>query len=74
MTTTSGPTRLGGDDVETVRIGVDTPALPAWRQLCGIGDTGALLVRPDHHVAWRARAIDESSGLARALDVVAARS
>lgn len=24
-----------------------------WLDVCGIGDTGALLVRPDNHVAWR---------------------
>jgi len=24
-----------------------------WQALCGIGDGGALLVRPDNHVAWR---------------------
>ena len=25
-----------------------------WRALCGLGTDGALLVRPDQHVAWRA--------------------
>ncbi|MFW2332747.1 FAD-dependent monooxygenase [Ilumatobacter sp.] len=57
-------------DVVTVRIGVDTPVLDAWRDLCELEETGALLVRPDHHVAWRARSIDQASDLARAIDVV----
>lgn len=57
-------------DVVTVRVGVDTPDLDAWRKLCELDEAGALLVRPDHHVAWRARSVEESSGLARALDVI----
>jgi 2,4-dichlorophenol 6-monooxygenase len=64
---------LGAADVVTVRIGVDTPALDPWRLLCGVDDTGALLVRPDHHVAWRARNAAASPELGRALDVVAGR-
>ena len=56
-----------------VRIGVDTPPLDAWRQLCELGPTGALLVRPDHHVAWRASSIDGSAALAEALAVVSGR-
>ena len=57
-------------DVATVRVGVDTPELAAWRELCEVGPTGALLVRPDQHVAWRARTIDKCSGLAQALEVI----
>ncbi|MEQ8842700.1 MAG: hypothetical protein RIB98_17090 [Acidimicrobiales bacterium] len=57
-------------EVATVKVGVDTPELDAWRTLCELGPTGALLVRPDHHVAWRARSVEESSDLARALDAV----
>jgi 2,4-dichlorophenol 6-monooxygenase len=26
-----------------------------WREQSGVGDDGAVLVRPDHHVAWRSR-------------------
>ena len=26
-----------------------------WPQLSGVGDTGAVLVRPDGHVAWRCK-------------------
>jgi 2-polyprenyl-6-methoxyphenol hydroxylase-like FAD-dependent oxidoreductase len=29
------------------------PDLPRWLELAGIGPDGALLVRPDQHVAWR---------------------
>ncbi len=61
---------LDDADVVAVRIGVDTPELDAWRNVCEVEETGALLVRPDHHVAWRARSLDESSGLARAIAVV----
>ena len=64
---------LGTADVSTVRVGVDTPALDSWRQACDVDDTGALLVRPDHHVAWRARSIEHSTKLGHALDVVAGR-
>lgn len=64
---------LGAADVSTVRVGVDTPALDSWRLLCDVDDSGALLVRPDHHVAWRARSIEHSTELGHALDVVAGR-
>ena len=65
---------LGTADVATVRVGVDTPALEAWRTVCDVADSGALLVRPDHHVAWRAHASTQLPGLAEALAVVAGRS
>jgi hypothetical protein len=65
---------LGAADVATVRVGVDTPALDSWRQVCGVDDTGAILVRPDHHVAWRAGDSALAPGLGQALDVVAGRS
>jgi 2,4-dichlorophenol 6-monooxygenase len=65
---------LGAADATTVRVGVDTPALESWRLLCDVDETGALLVRPDHHVAWRARNIARSPELGHALDVVAGRS
>ena len=64
---------LGPAEVETVRIGVQTPELDSWRRLCGVGETGALLVRPDQHVAWRARSVEESPDLAHALSTLTAR-
>jgi 2-polyprenyl-6-methoxyphenol hydroxylase-like FAD-dependent oxidoreductase len=63
----------GSADVATVRVGVDTPALDSWRKVCDVGESGALLVRPDHHVAWRAHTSAQAPGLARALDVIAGR-
>lgn len=64
---------LGAADVSTVRVGVDTTPLDSWRQVCDVDETGALLVRPDHHVGWRARNVARSPELARAVDVVAGR-
>ncbi len=62
---------LGTADVARVRVGVDTPALESWRRVCDVEETGALLVRPDQHVAWRARDADQAPELARALEVIA---
>ena len=64
---------LGTGDVATVRVGVDAPALDSWRTVCSVDEDGALLVRPDHHVAWRARGAAQAPELARALDVTAGR-
>jgi 2,4-dichlorophenol 6-monooxygenase len=44
-----------------VRIQLDVQAPDdGWREVCGIGPGGALLVRPDQHVAWRARSLPEA--------------
>ena len=40
--------------VRLVRLGDDATVGEDWRALCGLGTDGALLVRPDQHVAWRA--------------------
>jgi 2,4-dichlorophenol 6-monooxygenase len=47
-----------------------------WAQLREVGDDGALLVRPDGHVAWRARAsvTDPAAELGSALRIVLDRS
>ena len=45
--------------VEHLRVGVDTSPLDRWREVCGVEPTGALLVRPDQHVAWRGSERDE---------------
>jgi 2,4-dichlorophenol 6-monooxygenase len=42
-----------------------------WAAVSGIGPSGALLVRPDQHVAWRARAASRDAG--RELDAAIAR-
>jgi len=47
-----------------------------WASVCEIGATGALLVRPDQHVAWRVRAAppDPTGALASALRTVLGRA
>ena len=35
------------------RVGVDAPACDVLREICGVGPDGALLVRPDQHIAWK---------------------
>ncbi|MCB1334826.1 MAG: FAD-dependent monooxygenase [Roseivivax sp.] len=46
-----------------------------WARLSEITDTGAILVRPDHHVAWRApRLVDDpAAALRRVLNAVLCR-
>ncbi len=61
---------IPGIPVEQVRVGIDA-TLPdeAWRETCGVGADGALLVRPDQHVAWRATSLPDrpAAELAEAL-------
>ncbi|MFZ9427756.1 MAG: FAD-dependent monooxygenase [Ilumatobacteraceae bacterium] len=45
-----------------VRIGVDCSADDDWRKTCGIGIDGALLVRPDQHVAWKSTRLPTVAG------------
>jgi hypothetical protein len=45
-----------------VRIGVDCSADDDWRKTCGIGIDGALLVRPDQHVAWKSTRLSTVAG------------
>jgi 2-polyprenyl-6-methoxyphenol hydroxylase-like FAD-dependent oxidoreductase len=56
--------------VHHVRLGIDADAGDAWRQRCRLLDRGALLVRPDQHIAWRHDDIpdDPTAELATALD------
>ncbi|MEM9561736.1 MAG: FAD-dependent monooxygenase [Actinomycetota bacterium] len=56
-----------------VRIGDGSPAPAGWQERCGVGSTGALLVRPDQHVAFRAVDVGGADGLASALRTVAGR-
>jgi len=58
--------------VHHLRVGVEV-ALPArWCERFGPGPGGALLVRPDQHVAWRSEVLpnDPTEALAEALDLV----
>ena len=50
----------------------ELPDLDRWLQIAGIDADGALLVRPDQHVAWRARGLvsDPADELARVLRAV----
>ncbi len=41
-----------------LRIGVDIEVDPIWLKVCGLDTGGALLVRPDQHIAWRADSAD----------------
>ncbi|RIL07953.1 MAG: 2,4-dichlorophenol 6-monooxygenase [Proteobacteria bacterium] len=62
--------------LRVVAIGTDVPDSDgAWTALLGIDDDGALLVRPDQHVAWRAlhAAHDAAAALPGALRAVLAR-
>lgn len=45
--------------VRHVRIGVDATADPSWRDVCRLDVDGAVLVRPDQHIAWRAEHVPE---------------
>jgi hypothetical protein len=42
--------------VRHVRLGEETPLPDDWAATCGLGPAGALLVRPDQHIAWRSAA------------------
>ncbi|MDJ0852172.1 MAG: FAD-dependent monooxygenase [Myxococcota bacterium] len=45
----------------------ELPDLPRWLELAGIEASGALLVRPDQHVAWRAPTDADTGALPEAL-------
>ncbi len=44
-----------------IRLGIDATAPDdAWRADCEVGPDGALLVRPDQHIGWRAEGLPDS--------------
>lgn len=52
----SGLSEVFGIDINTVRIGLrceHDDVLGEWEAVREVGDGGAILVRPDRHVAWR---------------------
>ena len=54
-----------GAPIHHVRAGDDFEDLDGgWEHVCGLGPGGALLVRPDQHVAWRASDLPADPGLA----------
>ncbi|MEM9519665.1 MAG: FAD-dependent monooxygenase [Actinomycetota bacterium] len=80
----SRPTLLSFGDHETwanavdegvplahVRVGVDCPTPEGWTEVCTIGESGALLVRPDQHVAFRASDSTRADALPDALRTLA---
>jgi 2,4-dichlorophenol 6-monooxygenase len=61
---------IAGVPVSHVRAGEDfVDAEGHWGEVCGLEPAGALLIRPDQHVAWRARQLpaDPGAGLRAAL-------
>jgi 2,4-dichlorophenol 6-monooxygenase len=60
------------DLVRHVRLGEDSTVDANWPTACGLGVDGALLLRPDQHVAWRADHVpdDPVTALRAAVDVV----
>ncbi len=65
-----------GVSVTVVRINNDaeySDPSGAWAQLSEIGDDGALLVRPDNHVAWRATTGADAASLRTTLSSILGR-
>lgn len=57
-------TAAGAIPIRRVALrGADDPGTE-WRDLCGLGADGALLVRPDQHVAWRSDRAPDDPGAA----------
>ena len=64
-----------GVPLKTVQIGKDvTVDIDAWFQLYGVSAEGAVLVRPDGHVAWRSGGSGSQSELRAALAQAVSRS
>jgi hypothetical protein len=61
-----------GASVRHVRLGIDAEVAAGWREQCRLDVDGALLVRPDQHIAWRADRLpdDPVGALADALGTV----
>ncbi len=65
--------QVDGVPVRHVRCGVDFDDPSGhWSSVCGLESNGALLVRPDQHVGWRATRLtaDAPQALERAIDAV----
>jgi 2-polyprenyl-6-methoxyphenol hydroxylase-like FAD-dependent oxidoreductase len=59
---------ISGVPIAQARIGVDASTSDdEWRTTCGVESDGALLVRPDQHVAWRSPSLPEQPGAALAV-------
>lgn len=55
-----------------VRVGTDAEVGDEWRETCGVGADGAIVVRPDQHIAWVSARLpsDVASQLSTALHKV----
>ena len=63
-------------EIHCVRVGADVPDTDGWwSRVAGMGASGALLVRPDQHVAFRARdaVSDSRAALQTAVDAALGR-
>ncbi|WP_367129198.1 FAD-dependent monooxygenase [Saccharothrix sp. HUAS TT1] len=59
--------------VEVSADGSTAVVSPTWASVYGVGTAGAVLVRPDGHVAWRSTAAASAEALSAAVDTVLAR-
>jgi 2,4-dichlorophenol 6-monooxygenase len=59
--------------VRHLRLGVDFGVDDGWRSQCGLGIEGAMLVRPDQHIAWRANDTAAADDLTRAITHILGR-
>jgi 2,4-dichlorophenol 6-monooxygenase len=66
-------TSLDAPPTATLSLSSDLlPDVARWLEVAGIGPGGALLVRPDQHVAWRSAEVvpDPAAALTRAFDAL----
>lgn len=72
LTTAAGKRRwTAPDEVDVVAVGAEARHAgveDAFRAVYGIGTDGAVLVRPDGHIAWRAATFDPTIDLGDVLD------
>ncbi|WP_374203752.1 hypothetical protein [Pseudonocardia sp. ICBG601] len=72
LTTAAGKRRwTAPEEVDVVAVGAEARHAGVeddFRAVYGIGADGAVLVRPDGHIAWRASAFDPTIDLSDVLD------
>jgi hypothetical protein len=52
-----------GTTIHHVRVGVDARVDDEWMTTCGVSGTGAVLVRPDQHIAWMSTQLPHDIGI-----------
>ncbi|ONI90744.1 2-polyprenyl-6-methoxyphenol hydroxylase [Saccharothrix sp. ALI-22-I] len=60
--------------IEVSADGATALVSPTWASIYGVGAAGAVLVRPDGHVAWRTTAPASTDALSAVVDTVLARA